>query len=97
MSMTRTEAEILDKARRVQYLAGKNGCTPAIMKRIARKIEKTWVDIGTLIFDDVEVLCMFLDEKLSYNLYWTIIYLAMHNKIFITKKDGFYYLDWVNF
>lgn len=97
MTMTRTEGEILEKAKQVQHLASKSGCTSATIKRISKKIEKTWVDIGTLVFDDVEVLCMFLDEKLSYNLYWTMIYLAMHNKICIIKKDGFYYLDWINF
>lgn len=95
---TRTEQEIEREMIRVRKFASKEGCTPAAFKRISKKLEDLWHDIGTIAFDDIDMLCMFLNERRSYNLYWTMLMLSYKNKIFIDKKDdGFYYLDWIPF
>lgn len=95
---TRTEQEIEREMIRVRKYASKEGCTPAAFKRISKKLEDLWYDIGTIAFDDIDMLCMFLNERRSYNLYWTMLMLSYKNKIFIDKKDdGFYYLDWIPF
>ena len=95
---TRTEQEIEREMIRVRKFASKEGCTPAAFKRISKKLEDLWHDIGTIAFDDIDMLCMFMNERRSYNLYWTMLRLAYENKIMIIKKDdGFYYLDWIPF
>ena len=95
--MIRTEWELKDKMRRIQHLASKSGCSLRSQKRIEEKLRAMWVDMGTIVFDDVEVLAMFLDEKLTYDLYYTMLRMAWEGKISILKKGDYYYLDVIPF